>query len=71
VGYYSLETLKCVVQEGQGEDKIFAINALGLMASTKVDPLLIPGLQSENRSERFASAIALGRHRKEGVFPCC
>jgi hypothetical protein len=65
---YTPETLKRVVQEGEGKDKIFAMTALGLLGSSEEDALLIPYLQSENQRERWACAIALGRHKDERVF---
>ncbi len=67
-GDYTPETLKRAVQEGEGDDKIFAMTALGLLGSSEEDVLLIPYVQSENQRERWACTIALGRHRDERVF---
>jgi HEAT repeats len=67
-GDYTPDTLKRAVHEGEGDDKLFAIIALGLLESSEGDALLIPYLQSENRRERWASTLALGRHKDDRAF---
>ena len=68
-GGYSVDVLQRALSEGSGDDRIFAITALGLLdSSDQVESLLLPFLQSEDDKERWASAIALGRHKNEHVF---
>jgi hypothetical protein len=69
-GGYAPDTLQCVLLEGSGDDRVFAITALGLLdSSDHVESLILPFLQSKDEKERWASTIALGRHKHEHVFP--
>lgn len=50
-------------------ERLFALFALGALAPTEVEALLLPFLHSPVRKERWASAIVLGRYKHEQAFP--
>ena len=68
-GGVDLDTLKRILNEGSGEDKLIAIYALGYAHAPHVQQLLAPLLQSSISLEREASAIALGRLKDERALP--
>lgn len=53
------------LQEGEAADRLCALFALGYLAPTGVEDLLVPFLSSSVRKERWASAIALGENKDE------
>jgi len=57
------------VREGEGNEKIIAIFALGSLRPPNVQEMLAPLLQSPVRMERWASAIALGHLHDERALP--
>jgi hypothetical protein len=67
-GSFDSEVLQKVLDEGNGQEKAFAILTLGLLALPDVNTLLFPFLNSPERIEQWASAIALGRRKDERVF---
>lgn len=56
-------------QKGKSQERVFALFALGHLATPGVASLLSPFLESSERMERWASAIALGRLKEERVLP--
>jgi len=62
-------TLLRVFQQGQGEDKILTILALGYAGQSEVRDLLLPLVASADSQERWASVIALGEMKDERVRP--
>lgn len=66
---YTPDILQRVLLEGSGNDRVFTITALGLLdSSDHIEALILPFLQSKDEKERWAAAIALGRHKHEQVF---
>ena len=57
------------LQEGQGEDRLLAIFALGYHHTRWVAELVLPLLQSPEPQERWASALSLGLMHEERAFP--
>jgi hypothetical protein len=62
-------TLLRVLQQGQGEDKILAILALGYAGQSEVRDILLPLVVSGDPLERWASVIALGEMKEEQMRP--
>lgn len=67
-GSFEPEALTYMLQEGNENERLFAIFALGHLAPADVKTLLTPLLSSPERKERGASAIALGRGKHECAF---
>lgn len=63
------ETLVRVLQEGQSEDRVLALFAIGYHTSSWAKELLFPFLGSTDPQERWASAICLGRMKQEEALP--
>jgi hypothetical protein len=64
-----IESLMRVLKEGQGEDRVLAIFAVGKLRSPRSRELLLPFLRSSQPMERWASALELGRMKEEAAFP--
>lgn len=68
-GNFTPARLQQAVREGSGLDRVFAITASGLLASSpESEEVLLPLLHAPEIQERWASAIALGRHQHELAF---
>jgi len=65
---YSTEAFKRALQNGDVEERLFAIFALGYLDSSQIDMLLTPFLDSPIRKERWASAITLAAHENNEAF---
>jgi hypothetical protein len=63
------ETFLRVLREGEGEDTLFAIFALGYLGATPAREHLLPFLESAQATERWASALSLGTLREERALP--
>ncbi|HEU5375782.1 MAG TPA: hypothetical protein VFV38_10115 [Ktedonobacteraceae bacterium] len=59
-GGLEMEHMRRAFDNGEGEEKVLAIFALGLSAATGTADLLAPLLDQAPRMERWASAICLG-----------
>ncbi len=57
------------LHEGQGEDVLLAIFAIGYMDTPFAHEQLVPFLQSSQPKERWASAFCLGKMRDERALP--
>lgn len=68
-GGLKLEHMQRAFQAGEGEEKVLAIFALGLTATTEMADLLVPLLYQAPRMERWASAICLGLMKDARAFP--
>ncbi len=68
-GGLDVETFSRVLEEGQGEDKVIALFALGYMATPQARERLLPFLQSTEPMERWASALCLGEMKDEHALP--
>lgn len=68
-GGLDLETFERVIKEGTGDDKVVAIAAFGYAKAPQARSLLLPLLQSPVRTERWESAIALGRLHQGQALP--
>ncbi len=68
-GGLDLETFARVLREGQGDDAVLAIFALGSTGKSWARELLLPFLQSARPMERWASALCLGKMREEQALP--
>ncbi len=68
-GGIDLDTFVRVLKEGQGEDRVLAIFALGYTRTPLARELLLPFLQSKEPRERCASALCLGKIREEQALP--
>lgn len=68
-GGYDQETLLEVLSEGTGKERVFVIFALASLGLPTLATLLFPYTSSEDREERWASCICLGRLQDERVFP--
>lgn len=70
---YSVEDVFALLQraiiEGNEHDRAFALILLGALATPKALDIVRSFLTSPSLKERWASAIALGRHKEEHVFP--
>lgn len=70
---YSVEDVFALLQratiEGNENNRAFALILLGALATPKALDILRSFLASPSLKERWASAIALGRHKEERVFP--
>jgi hypothetical protein len=64
-GDLSLETFTRVLQDGQGEDRVIAIFAVGSQGSAGVREHLLPFLESVQPMERWASALCLGAMKED------
>jgi hypothetical protein len=67
-GGLDIEALKRALQEGNEEDKLVALFALGYLAYHQTQELLAPFLTSPVRKERWASAIIFGSYQDERAF---
>lgn len=68
-GGLDLATFAQVLKEGQGEERLLAIFAIGYEDSLWARSLLLPLLESVHPLERWASALCLGRLKDERAFP--
>jgi hypothetical protein len=68
-GKLTQETFLRVLREGEGEDTLFAIFALGYLGATPAREHLLPFLESAQATQRWASAISLGTLREERALP--
>jgi hypothetical protein len=68
-GKLTQETFLRVLREGEGEETLFAIFALGYLGATPAREHLLPFLESAQATERWASAISLGTLREERALP--
>jgi hypothetical protein len=68
-GGLEIETFARVLKEGQGEDRILAIFAIGFTRSPWTRELLLPFLHSAVPIEQCASALCLGKMREEQALP--
>lgn len=68
-GELGAETFLRVMREGDEEERLIAIAALGLLEEPWLPEYLLPLLQSPLVLERWVSAIALGRKKYEGTLP--
>ena len=68
-GGLDVETFARVLKEGQGDDSVLAIFALGSTGKPWACELLLPFLQSAQPMERWASAVCLGKMREEQALP--
>src|SRR5260221_8584492 len=68
-GGLDVEHFARALQEGQEEDRLLAIFALGYHQSRWVAELLLPFLTSPLPRERWASALSLGFMQEERAFP--
>lgn len=68
-GGLELEHMRRAFENGEGEEKVMAIFALGLTAAPENADLLAPLLYQAPRMERWASAICLGLMKDERAFP--
>jgi hypothetical protein len=70
---YSVEEVFALLQratvEGNEHDRAFALILLGALATPKSLDIVRSFLTSPSLKERWASAIALGRHKEERTFP--
>lgn len=70
---YSVEEVFALLQlatvEGNEHDRAFALILLGALATPKALDIVRSFLDSPSLKERWASAIALGRHKEESAFP--
>lgn len=60
--------LQRATREGNEHDRAFALILLGALATPKALDIVRSFLTSPSLKERWASAIALGRHKEERVF---
>lgn len=71
-GSIDLETFERVLHEGQCEERVLAIFALGSARISVARELLLPFPQSTEPRERWASALCLGQMREEqALAPLC
>lgn len=68
LGDFEPETFARMLKESIGTERLFAIFVLGYITLPDMEILLTPFLHAPVRKERWASAIALGRWKKEPVF---
>lgn len=61
--------LQRATREGNEHDRAFALILLGALATPKALDIVRSFLASPSLKERWASVIALGRHKEERVFP--
>ncbi|MGZ3673802.1 MAG: HEAT repeat domain-containing protein [Ktedonobacterales bacterium] len=62
-------SLVWALHEGNDQDRLFAINALGATRSAAARDELLPLLESKRTLERWASALRLGELREERTLP--
>ncbi len=65
---WDIATMQHVLQEGQGDDRVVAIFALGYKDTTEAREAIVPFLESPNREERWASALCLGSAQDQRTF---
>ncbi|HEU5375802.1 MAG TPA: hypothetical protein VFV38_10215 [Ktedonobacteraceae bacterium] len=68
-GGLDLEHMRRALDNGEGEEKVLAIFALGLSAAAGTADLLAPLLYQASRMERWASGICLGLMHDSRAFP--
>lgn len=68
-GTLERDAFERALQEGDENDRLCALFALGYLAPAGVEDLLVPFLHSAVRKERWASAIVLGKGKDERAFP--
>lgn len=61
-------TLRHIVREGKGKERVFAIFALGKFAPSDIHSFLFPYLNDEVREVRWSTAMSLGRLHDKRVF---
>lgn len=67
-GGFEMEAFERALHEGNEEDRLVALFALGYLAFDETHDLLFPFLSSSIQKERWASAIVLGTHQDERAF---
>lgn len=68
-GGLDLDIFKHVLEEGDGQDRLIALFALGYSQEPAARLLLLPFLASPHQRERWASAVCLGQLRDERAIP--
>jgi len=68
-GALERDAFERALQEGDEDDRLCALFALGYLAPTGVEDLLVPFLRSPVRKERWASAMVLGEGKDGRAFP--
>ncbi len=68
-GGLELEAFTRALQEGEDEDKVLAIFALGYEPAAWTREYLLPCLQSKQPMERWASALGLGKMGEQQALP--
>src|SRR5579859_5780665 len=68
-GGLDLDTFVRVLTEGEKEEQLIALFALGYAAEPRSRDLLLPFLHSPDPQERWASALGLGKMREEQALP--
>jgi WD40 repeat protein len=68
-GGLNLEAFQRALAEGEGEDRLPALMAIGFTATTEAADIIAPYTQSPFRLERWGCALCLGRMRDERAFP--
>jgi HEAT repeat protein len=68
-GGLDLDIFKQVLEEGEGQDRLIALFALGSSQEPEARLLLLPFLASPHQRERWASAMCLGQLRNERAIP--
>lgn len=68
-GALEKDAFERALQEGDEDDRLCALFALGYLALAEVEDLLVPFLHSSVRKERWASAMVLGEGKDERAFP--
>ena len=68
-GGLDMQTFQRVLEEGQGDDKVIAIFAIGLSGASEAQACLVPLLESPVDVQRWASACCLGLLKDERAIP--
>lgn len=69
LGGLELDRIVQVLEEEPGEDRLFALFAVGAKDSPSVRALLAPFFESSQPKERWASALCLGEMKDERALP--
>lgn len=64
-GGIGVEAFLQALKDGQGEDRLIAICALGSTREPRVKEIFLPYLESQDPKERWASALMLGEMKEE------
>jgi hypothetical protein len=68
-GGLDLDAFQWALREGEEEDRVLAIHAIGSTMTPEAQSQLLPFLESRVPMERWASALWLGRMHDERALP--